>query len=127
MVILSSSSINKTVISLIFLLSSLSCVDFGYCIGDHGTSSTIRVMVDDFIQSVRLFGMISGGIGLILVGYWKWGMNQISKPGLEVYERPGLFKNNFGKKGLIIIGLLFFLVGVASLILCDFIVQTCYN
>ncbi len=114
-----------SIFPLILFILFLAGVEDGYCRGDHGTSDAAWGMIEDFMQNIRLFGAINGGIGIILIGYWKWGMYQMVKPSLEFREKPALFKTHFGQKGIIVIGLLFLFIGVSSIILCEYVSYLC--
>ncbi len=63
----------------------------------------------DFIHNIEIFGAVIIFIGMVLIGYWKWGI-----------KRSEDFFIYYGKKGLIIIGCLLVLVGFMFLVVPEY-------
>jgi hypothetical protein len=65
------------------------------------------------IYNLQVTGAILCTIGLILMAYYKWGMDRLNDAFEEV--KPSLFKKDSTRKGLIILTGLFILAGLGFL------------
>lgn len=68
-----------------------------------------------FVYNMQITGAILCTIGLILMAYYKWGMDKLN----DAFEdkKPVLFKSTSTRKGLIIVIGLFILAGLGFLYL----------
>jgi len=65
------------------------------------------------IYNLQITGAILCTIGLILMAYYKWGMDKLNDAFEDI--KPALFKNDSTRKGIILLIGLFILAGLGFL------------